>query len=145
MYCLIQRVSRASVDVNQKTIAKIQQGLLALIGFHADDNADSCHACIEKVSQFRLFADEHDKMNRSLIDIGGGLLLVPQFTLVADTSRGRRPSFTSAAPPEVGKQLFTQLCDEARNKVSHVAQGEFGANMQVSLINDGPATFAFHF
>ena len=141
MISVIQRVSRASVSVNQTTIARIEQGLLALIGIHQSDHEGTASRLIEKILHYRVFSDDDGKMNLSLIDIAGGLLLVPQFTLVADTQKGRRPSFTTAASPKHGKALFQYIQKHTASAFPNVQSGEFGANMQVSLINDGPVTF----
>lgn len=122
-------------------MGSIGQGLMALTGFEKHDDKASVNKMIEKVLNYRVFADDNDKMNLSLRDVSGGLLLIPQFTLSADTNKGRRPSFASAAPPQLGEALFTYYIDVARQKHSPVEAGVFGADMQVSLTNDGPATF----
>lgn len=141
MIVLIQRVKHASVNVNAQCVGEIQKGLLAFSGFQPQDNTDTVSRMLERVLNYRVFADEQDKMNKSVRDIHGGLLLVPQFTLAADTDRGRRPSFTTAAPPELGRQLFDFLLDKAQSIHPNVASGVFGADMQVNLQNDGPVTF----
>jgi len=138
---LLQRVSEAKVIVSGQCIASIDQGILALIGVQSGDNEDTAEQFISRIINYRLFADEEDKTNLSLIDIEGGLLLVPQFTLAANTKKGRRPSFTSAAPPELGKSVFQSMVDLARNRYAQVEAGRFGADMAVHLINDGPVTF----
>jgi D-tyrosyl-tRNA(Tyr) deacylase len=139
--CLIQRVRQARVEINHTISGQIEQGLLVLVGFEPNDDFAEVERQLERVVNYRVFADDQDKMNRSLRDIGGGLLLVPQFTLAADTGRGRRPSFTSAAPPALGSQLFDRLLQLARERHAPVAGGVFGADMQVHLQNDGPVTF----
>lgn len=141
MICLIQRVTESQVSINNKVMGFIGQGLMALTGFEKHDDKASVNKMIEKVLNYRVFADDNDKMNLSLRDVSGGLLLIPQFTLSADTNKGRRPSFASAAPPQLGEALFTYYIDVARQKHSPVEAGVFGADMQVSLTNDGPATF----
>jgi D-aminoacyl-tRNA deacylase len=141
MIVLIQRVKSARVEVNESVIGSIQQGLLALVGFEPDDDDKKLARMLERITNYRVFADAEDKMNLSLLDMRGGLLLVPQFTLAADTQKGRRPSFTSAASPELGKQLFIGMAQMADRLEIPVAYGEFGADMQVHLQNDGPVTF----
>lgn len=141
MIGLLQRVRQATVAVDGSTIGKIDQGLLVLIGIEKTDATSHADRLLQRLLGYRVFSDEQGKMNLSLSDIGGGLLLVPQFTLPADTRKGMRPSFSRAAPPELGKQLFNYLLTEARKKYQHVEAGQFAADMQVSLINDGPVTF----
>lgn len=141
MIGLLQRVSQASVDVNNKTIALIQCGLLVFIGIEKEDSENQADRLLERILGYRVFPDKEGRMNRSLTDTCGGLLLVPQFTLPADTRKGTRPGFSTAAPPEKGKQLFEYFLDKARQTYAHVQAGEFGADMQVSLVNDGPVTF----
>lgn len=141
MIALLQRVSEAKVIVSGQCIASIDQGILALIGVQSADNEDTAQQFISRIINYRLFADEEGKMNLSLIDIRGGLLLVPQFTLAANTRKGRRPSFTSAAPPELGESVFQSMANFARNDYAQVEAGRFGADMAVHLINDGPVTF----
>lgn len=142
MIALIQRVSSARVDIAGRTVAAIDRGLLALIGIEAGDQARGAARLLERVLAYRVFPDEAGRMNRSLRDIGGGLLLVPQFTLAADTAQGNRPGFSTAAPPERARELFAGLLLAARGSHPLVAAGEFGADMQVSLTNDGPVTFS---
>lgn len=141
MIALIQRVSQASVVVADRTVGEIGPGLLTLIGIEREDDASSARRLLDKLLAYRVFGDEAGRMNRSLADTGGGLLLVSQFTLAADTKKGTRPSFTPAAPPEEARELFDQLVSLARNAHPLVETGEFGADMQVSLVNDGPVTF----
>ena len=141
MIALLQRTTDAQVDIDGRTVAAIGSGILALVGFHKEDSPAQIGRMAERILGYRLFADEEGKMNRSLADTGGGLLLVPQFTLAADTDRGMRASFSSAAPSEVGRMLFENLCEECRGRHGQVETGEFGADMQVHLINDGPVTF----
>ena len=141
MIALIQRVSSASVSVKQKNVADISEGVLALIGVEREDDEQKAHKLLNKLLNYRVFEDSQGKMNLSLVDIQGGLLLVPQFTLAADTSKGLRPGFSVAATPEAGQRLFEYFLDQARKKHSKVSSGVFGADMQVSLVNEGPATF----
>ncbi|MED5607669.1 MULTISPECIES: D-aminoacyl-tRNA deacylase [Pseudomonas] len=141
MKALIQRVSAARVEVDGEIVGAIDQGLLALVGVEPQDDEASAQRLLHKLLNYRVFADIEGKMNLSLGDTGGGLLLVSQFTLVADTRKGLRPSFSSAAPPARGAELFEHLVDQARARHPLVATGRFGANMQVHLVNDGPVTF----
>lgn len=141
MKALIQRVRRASVEVEDRTVGAIDHGLLALVGVEKGDDEASADRLLHKLLHYRVFADDQDKMNLNVQQAGGGLLLVSQFTLAADTRKGLRPSFSSAAPPAEGGRLFHYLLDQARQRHAPVASGEFGANMQVALINDGPVTF----
>ncbi len=141
MIALLQRVRQARVEVNREIVGQIDQGLLVFTGFEPKDDDAQVTRMLERILGYRVFADTEDKMNLCLRDIDGGLLLVPQFTLAADTTRGRRPSFTSAAPPQQGAQLFDRLLQLAREQHRLVASGEFGADMQVHLQNDGPVTF----
>ena len=141
MLALLQRVSRAEVIVAEDTIADIGAGLLVLIGVESGDSEAEAERLLERVLGYRVFTDAHRKMNLSVVDTGGGLLLVPQFTLPADTRKGMRPSLSSAAPPEQGKRLFEHLARTARERHRPVACGVFGAHMQVALVNDGPVTF----
>lgn len=141
MIALLQRVRHARVEVDDQVIGEIGPGLLTLIGVEREDSSINAEKLLNRVLGYRVFADEQDKMNLSLTDIGGGLLLVPQFTLAADTRSGRRPSFSSAAPPVVGEQRFNDLVEFARKVHPDVQTGRFGADMQVHLQNDGPVTF----
>lgn len=141
MLALIQRVKFASVKVNDKIIGEIAEGILALIGIEKTDAESQANSLLEKILNYRIFDDENGKMNLSVKDIQGGLLLVPQFTLVAETQKGTRPGFSTAMPPAESKKLFSYLLATAHHTYSKIASGEFGANMQVSLCNDGPVTF----
>jgi len=141
MIGLLQRVSRAQVEVEGAVIGAIGQGLLVLVGVVKGDDEARAHRLLERLLSYRVFADERGRMNRSLVDVAGGLLLVPQFTLAAETKKGTRASFTSAAAPEPAERLFHLLLDQARARHRPVASGRFGADMQVSLTNDGPVTF----
>ena len=141
MIALIQRVSEAKVVVDNKNIGEIKQGVLAFIGVEKKDSEDQVTRLLDKILSYRIFADSDDKMNLSVKDIEGGVLLVPQFTLAADTQKGCRPSFSSAAPPELGEVLFDKFVTQAKNKYKHIETGQFGTDMKVSLLNDGPVTF----
>jgi D-tyrosyl-tRNA(Tyr) deacylase len=141
MIGLLQRVSSASVDISGQRVAEINQGLLVLVGVEREDSAQQADRLLERLLGYRVFPDDEGRMNLSLRDIQGGLLLVPQFTLAADTQKGTRPGFSSAAIPEEGSRLFTYICQQAERLHAPVGAGQFGADMQVSLINDGPVTF----
>lgn len=141
MIALIQRVAAASVVIEQQTVAAISKGLLALIGIEASDTPDSARRLLHKLLHYRVFADATGRMNTNLQTVQGGLLLVPQFTLAADTTQGLRPGFSRAAPPAQAQALFAELYRQAQFAYASVACGQFGAHMQVSLINDGPVTF----
>jgi D-tyrosyl-tRNA(Tyr) deacylase len=147
MIGLIQRVTRADVSVNGEVVGAIERGILALIGVRKGDDAAAAERLLERLLAYRIFPDAQGRMNLSLRDIGGGLLLVPQFTLAADTNKGTRAGFSTAAAPEVAQSLFAHLLEKARlleqARASQliVSAGVFGAHMQVSLINDGPVTF----
>ncbi|MDR7025337.1 MULTISPECIES: D-aminoacyl-tRNA deacylase [Pseudomonas] len=141
MKALIQRVRGARVEVAGEVVGAIDQGLLALVGVEPQDTPASVEKILHKLLNYRVFSDAAGKMNLSLSDSGGGLLLVSQFTLAADTKSGLRPSFSSAAAPALGAELFDLLVTQARAKHSQVATGRFGADMQVHLVNDGPVTF----
>ena len=144
MIALIQRVIRASVTVESNTIGQINKGLLALIGVEKRDGPRQATRLVERLVGYRIFSDAEGKMNLSLADCEGELLLVPQFTLAANTSKGMRPSFSAAAAPADGERLFDYLVDEARRTGLVTQTGQFGADMQVSLVNDGPVTFWLH-
>ncbi len=141
MKALIQRVRHARVEVAGEIIGSIDQGLLVFVGVEREDDRARADKLLAKLLRYRVFGDEQGRMNRSLQDVGGGLLLVSQFTLAADTASGLRPSFSSAAPPALGEQLYDYLVAQARALHASVACGRFGADMQVSLLNDGPVTF----
>ena len=144
MIGLLQRVSSAQVDVGGERIAQIDQGLMVLVGVEKGDGEPQARRLLERLLGYRVFADEQGKMNLSLSQIDGGLLLVPQFTLPADTRKGMRPSFGPAASPEDGQRLFAYLLDQAGQSHKTVQSGRFGADMQVGLVNDGPVTFWLH-
>lgn len=150
MIALLQRVTTASVTVDEHRIAEIGQGLLVLVGVERADNADTIDKISDKLLKYRVFSDDSGKMNLNVMDIHGQVLLVPQFTLAADTRKGLRPGFSSAASPEHGQAMFDQLVDIMRQKGTGLADchdndwlqtGQFGADMAVALINDGPVTF----
>ena len=140
MRSLVQRVSEASVMVDGDTIAEIDQGLLVLVCAMGGDTEEQAVFLARKVANLRIFEDEQGKMNRSIQDVGGAALVVSQFTLAADTSRGNRPGFTSAASPEDGERLYQQFCDLLSGHGVPVQTGKFGADMKVQLVNDGPVT-----
>jgi D-aminoacyl-tRNA deacylase len=151
MIALLQRVKSASVTVDEKTIASIEHGLLVLLGVEKKDELDSAERLAEKILKYRIFADNEDKMNLSVLDVKGSVLMVPQFTLAADTQKGLRPSFSNAAGPEKGLAMFNQLIDIMQVKgelmkhdlpVNWLQTGRFGADMAVELLNDGPVTFS---
>ena len=141
MIALLQRVSSASVTVDGEQIAKIGHGLLALIGVEKNDDAAQADRLVERILGYRIFADDAGKMNLNVCDVHGGILLVPQFTLAADTRKGMRPSFSSAADPVTGSALFDKVVDIMERKTERVHKGRFGADMSVQLVNDGPVTF----
>ena len=141
MIALIQRVREARVQVDGLTTGAIYRGIVALIGVERGDGERQAARLAERVIGYRIFADADAKMNRSLAEVGGGLLLVPQFTLAADTRSGARPSFSSAAPPAEGERLYLRFVELARERHSPVETGTFRSDMQVSLVNDGPVTF----
>jgi D-tyrosyl-tRNA(Tyr) deacylase len=138
---LIQRVTGASVAVGGETVGEIGAGVLILLGVERGDSDAEAARLAERVLGYRIFPDEAGKMNLSVKDVQGGLLVVPQFTLVADTNSGARPSFSSGASPVEGERLFTKFVEETKTRHARVATGRFGAHMQVSLVNDGPVTF----
>lgn len=141
MIALLQRVTEAKVVVDGNTIGAINAGLMVLVCAEREDTEKQADDLLKKLLSYRVFSDDAGKMNRSVTDVQGGLLLVPQFTLAADTNSGTRPSFTPAAPPELGRQLFDYFVTQARSKHAQVETGSFGADMKVSLTNDGPVTF----
>jgi D-aminoacyl-tRNA deacylase len=141
MLTIIQRVTTAKVVVNNSVIGEIDKGIMALVAVEKEDTEKTAERLLERILNYRIFADENDRMNLSLRDIQGGLLLVPQFTLAANTDKGNRPSFASAATPEKGLQLFSYMQTFSTAAYANVQFGQFGADMKVSLINDGPVTF----
>lgn len=141
MKALLQRVRSARVEVAGEVVGQIEQGLLVLVGVEPTDTPETAAKLLHKLLNYRVFSDDNGKMNCSLKDIQGGLLLVSQFTLVADTKSGMRPSFSKAAPPALGAERFAQLVELAQAAHPDVATGQFGADMQVHLVNDGPVTF----
>lgn len=141
MISLIQRVTRARVEVDQDVVGAIGAGLLALVAVEPGDDEAVAGRMLQRLLDYRVFADAQGRMNRSLRQVGGGLLLVPQFTLAANTSRGLRPGFEGAAAPELARRLFLALVEQARGQWPGVESGRFGAHMQVHLVNDGPVTF----
>lgn len=143
MIGLIQRVSEASVTVDATTIGRIEQGILLLLGVEKEDGQAQIDKLVKKVSQYRMFSDEQGKMNLNIQQAGGSVLVVSQFTLVADTQKGNRPGFSRGASPEVGKALYLQFIEALEATGIPVQTGEFGADMKVHLVNDGPVTFHF--
>ncbi|WP_022965418.1 D-aminoacyl-tRNA deacylase [Denitrificimonas caeni] len=141
MKALLQRVSQASVSIDGLEVARIAGGLLVLVGIEPDDNQRILEKVLHKLLNYRVFSDEQERMNKSLIDVQGGLLLVSQFTLAADTRSGLRPGFSTAAAPAQAEALFEQLVQMAKQRYANVQTGQFGADMQVQLVNDGPVTF----
>ena len=141
MIGLLQRVSEASVTVQGHKVARIGRGLLVLVGIERGDGEAEAGRLLERLIGYRVFPDDAGRMNLSLVDTGGELLLVPQFTLAADTKKGTRAGFSTAAAPEDGQRLFEALVTRAGQRLGRVATGEFGADMQVALVNDGPVTF----
>jgi D-tyrosyl-tRNA(Tyr) deacylase len=144
MIGLIQRVTRANVVVNKHEIASIKKGVLLLLGVEREDSIKQVERLLQRVITYRIFEDETGRMNKSLLDIKGELLIVPQFTLPADTNKGTRPSFHPAASPDLGRQLFDCFVQRAESKVEKVEMGKFGSDMQVELVNNGPVTFWLH-
>ena len=140
MKFLIQRVSKADVKVENKTVGEINKGIVVLIGIGGEDTKQKADEMIRKLINLRIFEDENEKMNLSIKDVNGELLLISQFTLYADTSRGNRPSFINAAKPEYANELYEYIIEKAKQEIEEVEKGVFGANMQVTLTNDGPVT-----
>jgi D-tyrosyl-tRNA(Tyr) deacylase len=140
MKVVLQRVSRGSVSVGGVLIAEITQGLVVLLGVGPDDTREVAQTLAKKIAQLRIFPDDQGKMNLSLLDVGGSALVVPQFTLFADTSRGHRPSFIKAAPPEIARPLAAYFASYLQDLGVPTEQGEFGAHMRVEILNDGPVT-----
>ena len=141
MKALIQRASEASVTVDGETIGAIDKGLVVLLGVEKEDNSDSVKRMADRLSAYRVFSDDEGKMNLSVSDVGGSLLIVSQFTLAADTRKGLRPGFSSAAAPALAEQLYEELIATIAARDIPVATGQFAADMQVALVNDGPVTF----
>jgi len=140
---ILQRVLESSVVVDGQVVGRIDTGIMALIGFGAGDSADKLDPLLDKITMMRIFPNEEGRFDKSLQDISGGLLLVPQFTLFADTSKGRRPEFFSALPPAQSGPLFADLCSRAKKRLGdRTASGVFGADMKVQLVNDGPVTIS---
>ena len=144
MKFVIQRVSHASVTVHEETIGRINQGYLVLIGVGKEDTREDADRLVKKMIGLRIFADENGKINKSLKDVNGGLLLVSQFTLYADCRHGNRPGFTEAAGPDLANELYEYIIESCRQQVSVVEMGEFGADMKVELFNDGPFTLVLN-
>ncbi len=140
MKIVVQRVKEAKVEVDNEIVGKIEKGFLVLIGITHTDTKENADYLVKKLCNLRVFADEEGKMNKSLKDVGGKLLLISQFTLYSNCSQGNRPSFIEAARPEQAKELYEYFCEECRKKDIEVEKGIFGADMQVSLMNDGPVT-----
>ena len=141
MKAVLQRVTHASVEVDEEIVGRIQCGLLVLLGAAKGDDESDVRYLVDKIRRLRIFADEQGKMNRSLTEVGGGVLLISQFTLLGRTTNGRRPSFDGAAPPDLAKRLYEQVADDLRACGMQVETGVFAAHMQVALVNDGPVTF----
>ncbi len=141
MIGLLQRVSQASVAINGANVAEIGRGLMVLVAVERGDGSREADRLAERLLAYRVFPDAEGRMNLSVVDIGGEVLLVPQFTLAADTHKGNRPGFSRAADPQAGEAVFGQLVEQFERRGFRAASGEFGANMQVSLTNDGPVTF----
>lgn len=141
MIALLQRVSEATVHVNGKVVGRIEKGILALIGVQRGDSEKQADRLLQRMLAYRIFPDQTGRMNLNVRQAEGGLLLVPQFTLAADTNSGNRPSFSPAADPGEGERLFNYLARQAQPEIEILATGQFGADMKVSLINDGPVTF----
>ncbi|MDR1773940.1 MAG: D-tyrosyl-tRNA(Tyr) deacylase [Clostridioides sp.] len=140
MRAVVQRVAKSSVTVDSDVIGKIDRGIMVLLGVTHDDTSEDVDYILDKVVNLRIFEDENDKMNLSLVDVGGELLVVSQFTLYGDVRKGRRPSFTNAAKPELADKLYLELVDKAKQKGLNVGTGKFGAHMFVDITNDGPVT-----
>lgn len=141
MLSLLQRVTTSTVTIDGVVVGEIGRGILVFVGVEKGDGEREVDRMVERILGYRMFSDGQGRMNRSVSDVEGGVLLVPQFTLPADTRSGMRPGLSPAAPPDVGRRLFEYVVDTARGRYGRVASGEFGAHMQVSLVNDGPVTF----
>ncbi|QBY03881.1 D-tyrosyl-tRNA(Tyr) deacylase [Thalassotalea sp. HSM 43] len=142
MIALLQRVNSASVTIDGRVNGEIDKGLLVLLAVEKADDVQKMQRLAKKVAGYRMFEDQQGKMNLDVGQVGGDILVVSQFTLAADTNSGKRPSFSNSAPPELGNQLYLAFCQELRSFGFRVPTGEFGANMQVALVNDGPVTFS---
>ena len=142
MLIVLQRVLRASVNIDNSAYSSIEKGFVALVGFQPDDNENDLSFMVRKILRIRIFDDENGALNRSISDINGDILLVPNFTLAADTTRGNRPGFSTAMPPSDAKVMFEKFVDDVSSSHANVSSGLFGADMQVSLINDGPITIS---
>lgn len=141
MIGLLQRVRQARVEVEQQVVGEIEQGLLVFVGFEPNDSPEIRQRMLQRILKYRVFEDEQGRMNQNLMQIEGGLLLVPQFTLAADTDKGLRPGFSTAAAPSIASKWFAEWLSLAQSQYAKVSAGQFGADMQVHLQNDGPATF----
>ena len=142
MLIVLQRVLKASVNIDDSIYSSIEKGFVALVGFQPDDNENDLSFMVRKILRIRIFDDENGALNQSISDINGDILLVPNFTLAADTSRGNRPGFSTAMPPTDAKEMFEKFVDDISSLHTKVSSGLFGADMQVSLINDGPITIS---
>ena len=142
MIIVLQRVSQASVTIDNLVHSSIEKGFVALVGFQPDDNDEDLAFMVRKITNIRIFDDEKGALNKSISDINGDILLVPNFTLAADTTRGNRPGFSTAMPPDIAKPMFEKFVDDVSCAYNKVASGVFGADMKVSLINDGPITIS---
>jgi D-tyrosyl-tRNA(Tyr) deacylase len=142
MLIVLQRVLRASVNIDNSAYSSIEKGFVALVGFQPDDNENDLSFMVRKILRIRIFDDENGALNQSISDINGDILLVPNFTLAADTTRGNRPGFSTAMPPSDAKMMFEKFVDDVSSLHANVSSGLFGADMQVSLINDGPITIS---
>ena len=142
MLIVLQRVLRASVNIDNSAYSSIEKGFVSLVGFQPDDNENDLSFMVRKILRIRIFDDENGALNQSISDINGGILLVPNFTLAADTTRGNRPGFSTAMPPSDAKVMFEKFVDDVSSLHTNVCSGLFGADMQVSLINDGPITIS---
>ena len=140
MKAVIQRVSEASVAVDKKIIGQIEKGFMVLLGVDREDTEEDLEYLVKKITGMRIFEDSEEKMNLALSDVGGSLLVVSQFTLLASTKKGNRPSFTQAGAPEMSRQLYEEFIRRCRDMGFHVEHGQFGAHMEVALVNDGPVT-----
>ena len=142
MLIVLQRVLKASVNIDDSIYSSIEKGFVALVGFQPDDNENDLSFMVRKILRIRIFDDENGALNQSISDINGDILLVPNFTLAADTSRGNRPGFSTAMPPNDAKVMFEKFVDDVSSLHASVSSGLFGADMQISLINDGPITIS---